>query len=666
MSPVTYRYKWIIWIHIFCIVVYLIIAIYFPNAYLLLCLSVILLIAPVMALWTFTNRVYKPKKLRLGVIKIISGVMLVVGGVAISFVYIEDISKNLKDGESKLENEDYEKIAYVEETSARLAHIEDDLVNEIDRFYILSEMNAWNLLSQPMTVFEDSVDLSAFKIDSTISSLNAYLIDDNASFLPPQMDNYLVNRLSKNHEIGMENKERKTKFFIPHNPSCKEHFGQQRDSLCVDTVNGSALLGQYYNQLFLATDQNISIMKDVLDLRESDTIPTKKADSLAHFIDFKMGMVNGHIDQMLTRKMHRLYPSCFSHFIIYPEFDTSAIKAKCRDYFSIDLNDRNTTNSQVIFYQVSLNRDNLDSCYRDYMNNLLDSNYSKKHIYNKIIIESSNTIRQILYGIRLNQNVKEKLAATINLRNSKVLKDWVEGMYLPYAQRKSAQEIQRIGDETEWIWKEIKYMGIILSLTTLFLLSLQYLELNDLKNHIISEKILSDENDDKETQKDKIAKLNQKASYLLFPLTTTLTIVAVLLIPVTTKTELVNIEPTKSFRMLQVPSLKLPEAVQSAVSIKSEEKGDSEIKQLRDEINKLSYEIDTLSKALENSKKIEDALIEIRVYFAAIKELNPNSREYKEQLGRIETKIQELKKDVGQVDNQLEGIEKEIDRLKKR
>jgi hypothetical protein len=199
----------------------------------------------------------------------------------------------------------------------------------------------------------------------------------------------------------------------------------------------------------------------------------------------------------------------------------------------------------------------------------------------------------------------------MNQYNSRVFKDWIESMYLPYAQRKTGQEIHTIAEDTSWIWKEIKYMGIIISITTLLLLSIQYLELIDLKNYIIHEQLLPKGPDstleEKQIAKGKIADLDQKANYLLFPLTTTITIVAILLIPVTTKTEIANIEPTKSFRMLQVPSLNLPSAVKDVVNNDDREKRDSELIQLQKEISKLSKEIDTLSKSIVKLKVRKDS-----------------------------------------------------------
>jgi hypothetical protein len=725
MSPVTYRYKWIIWIHIFCIVVYLIIAIYFPNAYLLLCLSVILLIAPVMALWTFTNRVYKPKKLRLGVIKIISGVMLVIAGVAISCVYKKDISKNLAEGENKLENDDYEKIAYVEEASDKLAHIENDLVNVADRFFIISGMNAWNVISQEMTYFEDSVDLSAFKIDSSIASLNNYVIDDDAASLPLKKDLYIINALAyndsikkteykireekrkeqaqdkKNQKLNRNNiadKSNSLKFFIPHNPFCKHHYSAIRNPSSIDTANKTATLGEYYNQIFIAPNNDTATLQLVLanrknqilnefinlkteELSTSKDLDTASMDSIKEVIessnqikkkdiksltkkellfvasisgdkiDFKMGMVNGHLDEMLENGTHRLYPDCFSHFIIFPQSDSLQKDVKCKKIYSVDWVNHKNTPYNVGFSSESLPSDQLDSCFCLNLEKTLNQRYSSSYDYDKLFINDS----LILYAIRLNDDLKEKLAVTMNRRNSRVLKDWLEGMYLPYAQRKTGQEIQRIGEETEWIWKEIKYMGIILSITTLFLLSLQYLELNDLKNHIINKKILSGTSD-KETQKTKIAELNQKANFLLFPLTTTLTIVAVLLIPVTTKTELVNIEPTKSFRMLQVPSLNLPQAVSSAVNIKDKEEGDNDIKQLRDEINKLSQEINALKQSIDNLKLKKDSLSSTFVLTKVEESQKNQTKELTDRIGELEERLNQ----------KIATVQKAVDKTKRR
>ena len=450
-----------------------------------------------------------------------------------------------------------------------------------------------------MTGFEDSVDLSAFKIDSTIAILNTFLINDNITYLPPLRDVYVAEKVFNRPKSISQNDY--IKYFLPHNPFCQHHKIEyhipHKTGLTTKSTNQKSKVNdaQYFNQLFL-------------DVQIDRTSYKHHKDG----IDYKMGIVNDLIDNMLAHKRHRLYPDCFSHLIISPNYIYEKLKSdnsnlNCSginaiaDRKNVDLAEYKFTILSTHYTYNALPKK--DTCTKYILKNMLQ----KKSSFSKAIL-SNNKNTDTLLSINLSENLKAKLAATMNRYNSGRFKDWLETNYLPYAQRKAAQEIQTIGEETEWIWKEIKYMGIIISFATLLLLTLQYLELYDLKNYIINTQILPLENtispEEKENAKSRISDLNNKANYLLFPLTTTLTIVAVLLIPVTTKTELVNIEPTKSFRMLQVPSLKIPKAVESAVNIegKEKEKADSDLKQLQEEIAKLSQEINELSKSIENLK----------------------------------------------------------------
>ena len=612
--PVTYRYKKLIWIHVLLIAIYLIFAIYLPNAYLLLWLSPLLFISTAIAIWTFTKRSYSNKKINVSWVKLFASGIILVFLITIWIIYARDIKKtlDLQGVETDLENEDYEKIAYVEETSARLNHIEDDLVNEVDRFYILSGMNAWNILSQQMTVFEDSVDLSAFKIESSIATLNSFIIDDDARLLAPKKDQYILEMLAKNDSLkkivwqkrqlerrnnvkGNTNNANKVKtestpkFFMPHNPFCKKHYKKVRNP-DIDTNTNHFFLGRNVNQIFIAPSNDSAVLKKVLEprinqmsnslisakklekeikdttlkhlnsinsIKDSSRIESLKHDidileydikkleaikekekptfreilplsyTIGDKIDFKMGMVNEHIDEMLDNENHRLFPDCFSHFIIFPPIDTTGTDTTCKNFYSVNWNKESFNEKEVRIYKDTLVNVVPNTCFCNQFDKNLNQKHSSFHNYDLIKVDDYVT----LYAIRLTQEVKEKLAATMNRRNSKVLKDWIEGMYLPYAQRKTGKEIQTIGEETEWIWKEIKYMGIIISFATLLLLTLQYLELYDLKNYIINSQILKSDKDispeDKENAKSRISDLNNKANYLLFPLTTTLTIVAV-------------------------------------------------------------------------------------------------------------------------------------------
>ena len=129
------------------------------------------------------------------------------------------------------------------------------------------------------------------------------------------------------------------------------------------------------------------------------------------------------------------------------------------------------------------------------------------------------------------------------------------------------------------------------------------------------------------------------------------------------KKELVNLEPTKSFRMLQVPSINLPDAVKSSVNFEDKEKAESEIKQLQEEIAKLSQEIDELSQSIEKLELEKDSF---DVTFDS-KGFEASQRIQTEQLGsKINAIENALDKKISILENKIAAVKKAVDNSKRR
>ncbi|MCB9190926.1 MAG: hypothetical protein H6602_04625 [Flavobacteriales bacterium] len=230
----------------------------------------------------------------------------------------------------------------------------------------------------------------------------------------------------------------------------------------------------------------------------------------------------------------------------------------------------------------------------------------------------------------------EQLAAKFNFDNSKRLKSWVEDFYLPYCQRKAKADVEEIAQETAWIWKDMQLRGVAISVANLILLFLFFIEMNDLKLFKIAGFRADGNGDESEEEKEirskKIAELNHKANYLLFPLTMAMTVIGLLLIPVTAQMEIASFTPSRSFWLMNVPSLHLPEVTDQVVSNSKEETQITEMDTItsnisttvdrsdsipttpttsngiKEEIKILNSRLNALTKALENRKNIEKEL----------------------------------------------------------
>lgn len=198
---------------------------------------------------------------------------------------------------------------------------------------------------------------------------------------------------------------------------------------------------------------------------------------------------------------------------------------------------------------------------RSINNLILDMEDSERHRVFSSCFDSVAVVGPVL---------ADSLKATLNLRNSRKLKDWVENFYLPYCQRKAKSDIEKIAEQTAWIWQDMQLRGLAISVANLALLLLFYLELIDLKSSKIFdlEKGKRQEEDEKErdARTAGIESLNKKADYLLFPLSMALTIIGLLLVPVTSQMEISGLTPSRSFWMMNVPSLHLPEVMDQVVS----------------------------------------------------------------------------------------------------
>ncbi len=241
----------------------------------------------------------------------------------------------------------------------------------------------------------------------------------------------------------------------------------------------------------------------------------------------------------------------------------------------------------------------------------------------------------------------DTFAAQLNLRNSSKLKNWVDEFYLPYCKRKAMSDVDDIVAETSWIWRDMQLRGIAISIATLLLLALFYLEMIDLKLCKIRTEFPGKTTEESEEEKAArlgfIEELNNKASYLLFPLTMTISVIGLLLIPVTSQTEIASITPGKSFWMMNVPSLNMPDAVEEIVT---DDIGDnSKLEEAQLEINELRLSLDSLNGTLSS------------LYLDTSATVEEKKRTWKRR-GRLDSINTELNKKIG-------GNSKEIDAARK-
>lgn len=157
-----------------------------------------------------------------------------------------------------------------------------------------------------------------------------------------------------------------------------------------------------------------------------------------------------------------------------------------------------------------------------------------------------------------------KMISYTNERNSRNLLNWVDRYYLPYAQKKAQEEIETIAENTSWIMRDMRFRGLMISMTNLLLLLLALLEIQNLKTFKIHEQKLNSSLD-KKTRTTNIENYNKKADHLVYPLTLIISVVAILIIPLTSKMEFTGINPSGSFWMKNLPSLHLPEVAKDLV-----------------------------------------------------------------------------------------------------
>ena len=240
----------------------------------------------------------------------------------------------------------------------------------------------------------------------------------------------------------------------------------------------------------------------------------------------------------------------------------------------------------------------------------------------------------------------EQIYASLNLHNSKMLKDWVEQFYLPYCQRKGQSDIEEIAENTAWIWRDMHVRGIAISLATLILLALFYKELKDLKSQKINDyrNQKGQELEGSKSADENIADLNKKADYLIYPLTMAITVVAMLLIPVTAKMEISGITPTRSFWKFNVPGLPISEPIERKdTRVEDPDKDLEDLKIEILEIKELKTSIDILNRNLvrlnsnSNAHRKFENLIEknqqdIKLYQDSINILNNELKNIKNEL----------------------------------
>jgi hypothetical protein len=190
------------------------------------------------------------------------------------------------------------------------------------------------------------------------------------------------------------------------------------------------------------------------------------------------------------------------------------------------------------------------------------------------------------------------IAVWLNKQNSEKLNNWIQNMYLPYCQRKAQEEIDEIRKETAWIWHNLRHIGILISLSCLLVLIIFYLELMDLKAFKAWGMTLEskEEDLDRDNLKREIENLNKKAEFLVYPHTLIMTIIAVLLLAVITQQEFKDINYSKSFKLVNMPSLSIPSSFNN-----NPQTHDHEKKELDQSIKALTIAIDTLTKQMRKS-----------------------------------------------------------------
>lgn len=226
-----------------------------------------------------------------------------------------------------------------------------------------------------------------------------------------------------------------------------------------------------------------------------------------------------------------------------------------------------------------------------------------------------------------------ELSALMNYWNSKSLKEWVENIYMPYCKKKAEKDIADIVKGTKWIWEDIQIRGNVISIVSLLLLLFFYLELIDLKQQKVEELKNKEEGD----FQDQVKGLNEKSTYLLYPLSMALTIIAMLLIPLNTDMEFKGISPNQSFFKMNMPSLHLPEPVEQLVGGEREKDAKKDIS--------VDVEIKEMDRLTDILNQIESSLKENN-------SIDTNSSVF-----------QNLKRDIRNVNQSLDQKEKQIKRL---